>query len=219
MISLRPLYNIILEALFPISKEEHEILGMSPEKSFFLLPRAKNSPINEACGIFSYKDERIRKLIWSIKYKKSIHGSKIAGNALFNIFTEYLKAVTQIVIIPMPITSRRRRERGFNQCELIANEIEKLDIDHKLTIARNILFRRLHKSRQTLKDRKDRLTSARDLFVANNEAIDKLPLDKSNNYLIIVIDDVITTGSTILEAIHTLRNVGLDKTFGLSVAH
>ena len=93
-------------------------------------------------------------------------------------------------------------------------------------------------SRQTLKDRKERIESAKDIFVADVEAIDKLicKLDikklnsdksnadelgtnKSKGYLVIVIDDVITTGSTILDAIKTLRKAGLEKTFGLSVAH
>jgi predicted amidophosphoribosyltransferase len=215
--------NIFLEALFPISPEERAVLSMDPKQSFEILRRAKKSPILEACGIFSYKDQRIRKLIWSIKYKKSLRGSAFAGYALYHILKSYSNAVSPIIIVPMPITKRRRRERGYNQCELIINEVEKLDTDHRLTFSRDILFRKLHMSRQTLKDRKERIESAKDIFVADVEAIDKLVcklgIDKSKDYLVIVIDDVITTGSTILDAIKTLRKAGLEKTFGLSVAH
>jgi competence protein ComFC len=216
---MKYLYNTVLEALFPISPEEKEILSIDKEQSFKFLPRAERSPIPEACGIFSYKDERMRKLIWSIKYKKSTKGSEIAGYSLYQIIQIYLKVASPIVIIPMPITNIRKRERGFNQCELIANEIEKLDKDHEIIIAKDILIRKIHVSRQTMKDRKERLESAKDVFVANNEAIEKLEIDKTRNYLVLVIDDVITTGSTILDAVNTLRKAGLEKTFGLSVAH
>lgn len=219
MLLIKYFYNTILEALFPISPEEREVLNMDLEQSFNLLPRANRSPIPEACGIFSYKDERTRKLIWSIKYKKSIKGSAIAGYAINQIVQKYLKAASPIVIIPMPITNRRKRERGFNQCELIANEIEKLNTDHLIIIAKDILIRKVHISRQTMKGRDERLKSARDIFVVNNEAIEKLAIDKSQNYLVLIIDDVITTGSTILDAVNTLRKTGLEKTFGLSVAH
>ena len=219
MFLLKSIYDTMLEALFPVSAEEREVLAMDPEQSFDLLPRAQASPIPEACGIFSYKDERTRKLIWSIKYKRSKAGSAIAGRALYRLVSTYSKAASPVVIAPMPITPRRRRERGFNQCELIADEIGRLDTDRRLTIAKDILYRKLHKSRQTMKGREERLKNAKDIFFADNAAIEKLGIDKSQDYLIIVIDDVITTGSTMLDAVHTLRKAGLEKTFGLSVAH
>ena len=40
-----------------------------------------------------------------------------------------------------------------------------------------------------------------------------------NNSIFIIIDDVITTGSTMKEAIQTMRNAGFKNTWGLSVAH
>ncbi|MFA6295654.1 MAG: hypothetical protein WC666_04575 [Candidatus Paceibacterota bacterium] len=219
MFILKSLYNTILEALFPVSPEEQEVLAMNKEQAFETLSKTEERVIPEASGIFSYKDERVRKLIWSIKYKKSAHGTNVAGYALYRTISTYYKDITPIIVVPMPITPRRRRERGFNQCELLIDEIEKLDTDHHLTISRNILYRKLHKSRQTMKDRKERLESAQNIFFADNEAIEKLKIDKTQNYLIIVIDDVITTGSTMKEAINTLRKAGLEKTFGLSVAH
>ena len=120
----------------------------------------------------------------------------------------------------MPITSRRRRERGFNQCELIANEIERLRLDaDNVVIVHDLLVRTHHKSRQTLKDRSERLDSAQGIFSVNEVAIEKLHRLCVSDYLMLVIDDVVTTGSTIRDAIYTLRNAGFEKTFGLSVAH
>ncbi|MFA6601956.1 MAG: hypothetical protein WCT02_03830 [Candidatus Paceibacterota bacterium] len=213
------LISFVLDALFPLSPAEKEVLAVEPGKIFQVLPRAKASPVPEACSIFTYKDERVRKLIWSIKYKKSPKAVILAGQALYRVLNDFSRAVRPIIVIPMPITKKRRRERGFNQCELLTNQIEKLDLDKRLIVARNVLLRKVHISRQTLKDRRERLESVKDIFWADSEAVKKLNLDLAKNYLVIVIDDVVTTGSTILEAIQTLRKAGLEKTFGLSVAH
>jgi predicted amidophosphoribosyltransferase len=221
---IKILYSTVLDALFPISKAEMEVLGMDGNKAFHTLPRAKKSPIREACSIFSYKDERVWRLIWGIKYKRSLIAARIAGFALFQTLSMYVRAAFPVIIIPMPITAKRRRERGFNQCELIIDEIEKLaaksDIADRLNFTRDLLLRSRHKSRQTLKDREERLESAHDIFEVSKNAVEKLKvLQNFPNHLLIVIDDVVTTGSTIREAVNTLRKAGFEKTFGLSVAH
>ena len=242
---IKVLYNTVLDALFPTSKAEQEVLAMDECTAFHSLPRAKKSPIHEACSIFSYKDDRVWRLIWCIKYKKSKPAARIAGYALFKALKTFSRAAFPIIIVPMPITKQRRRERGFNQCELIADEIEKLKIhsaksmeiaaakSNGIFIVRDLLIRTRHKSRQTMKDREERLASTKDMFAVNQNAADKLdtlynirnlPGTKINqtptaNYLVIVIDDVVTTGSTIRDAISTLREAGFEKTFGISVAH
>jgi predicted amidophosphoribosyltransferase len=216
---------------------------MGVESAFRDLPRATRSPIPEACSIFSYKDERIWRLVWSIKYKRSRAGTTIAGYALHRVLRSYLaampsaRAVPKILIVPMPITSRRRRERGFNQCELLADEIERLSsnwnvggvddagdeskIGGRLIIVRDLLIRKIHTSRQTLKDRAARLESVKDIFVVNEKAAERIKNDThfSGDTMIIIIDDVITTGGTIRDAVETLRKAGFERTFGLSVAH
>jgi ComF family protein len=216
---LKSIYRVILEALFPISPEEREVLAMDPKRAWETLPRAKNLPIDDACSLFSYKDQRTRKLIWCIKYKKSEHGAEIAAYSLIRLIACYSKAASPIIIVPMPITKKRRRERGYNQCELIAERLEKLNCNKSFRISNSILSRKVHLSRQTMKGRQDRLESAKDIFVANINAIEKLQIDQSKKYLVLVIDDVITTGSTIIDAINTLRRAGLKMTFGVSVAH
>ncbi|MEI8327941.1 MAG: hypothetical protein WCG02_02280 [Candidatus Taylorbacteria bacterium] len=217
---IKIIYETILDALFPISQEEREVLSLLPVDAYTSLPRAKMSPIPESCSIFSYKDPHVWRLIWCIKYKKSIQAAKIAGCAIYQTLSMFSRAACPIFIIPMPITSRRRRERGFNQCELIANEIERLRLDaDNVVIVHDLLVRTHHKSRQTLKDRSERLDSAQGIFSVNEVAIEKLHRLCVSDYLMLVIDDVVTTGSTIRDAIYTLRNAGFEKTFGLSVAH
>jgi ComF family protein len=214
---LRSLCSIFLDALFPISPAEQEMLSMRPEDLWKLIPRAQNFSTKEACSIFSYKDERMRQLVWSIKYKKSPKAAALGGHAIHRMLSIYSSAAGRVIVIPMPITKQRRRERGFNQCELLTDEIAKISRNADLTIISNLLVRTRHKSRQTLKTRHERLESARELFAVNENAL--LRLKGSEDNLVIVIDDVVTTGSTMREAVNALREAGFKKAFGLSLAH
>jgi len=231
---LKTIATTFSEALFPLPEPEREVLAMGAGAAFKDLPRANRAPTPEACSIFSYKDDRVWRLVWSIKYKKSAGGTVIAGYALYQILLSYLFVVPQIIIVPMPITARRRRERGFNQCELLAEEIERLatadaaqnigddlGTDNRLVVIRDLLVRKIHKSRQTLKDRAERLESAQDIFAVDEEVARRIKNGAHFNSetLTIVIDDVITTGGTIRDAVATLRKSGFERTFGLSVAH
>lgn len=242
---LKTIRTTFIEALFPIPEAERLVLAMGAESAWKNLPRAARSPVPEACSVFSYKDERIWRLIWSIKYKRSAAGTAIAGYALYQVLRSYATIVPRTIVIPMPITGRRRRERGFNQCELLVDEIERLSSDwntengdsaggkskigDRLIIVRDLLVRKIHTSRQTLKDRAGRLESAQDIFAVNEGVAQKInnydlrfKIDdpqSMNGQIIIVIDDVITTGGTIKDAVSTLRQAGFERTWGLSVAH
>ncbi len=209
------LYNIFLEALFPLSEKEKELFSYSPQEAYVILTRAKQLDPSSLSSIFAYKDERVEKLIWNIKYKKSELAVKIGGYALFKELTLKTKCSGSITLIPIPISKKRYRERGFNQCELLVNEISRLDTEKIFTIRKNLLIRTQHTSRQTLKDRHARLESARGIF--------QVTIDSGRDLLssnqIIIIDDVITTGSTMTEAIDTLKKAGFPNVRGLSLAH
>ncbi len=234
-------YDMILEALFPISPAEKWLLSLDVESIIRQLPRAKNMPIPEACSIFSYKDERVWQMVWSVKYRKSKRAVKISSFALHRIIQNYLLIVPKIVIIPMPVSKQRRRERGFNQCELLTAEIKKISKEeradhfdsnysnHKLIFINDLLLRKKNTSRQTLKNRTNRLQSAHGLFQIDEKVLTQSKLenisfdthqtDTEKQTMIIIIDDVVTTGSTMKEAIQTMRNAGFTNTWGLSVAH
>ena len=81
--------GIFLDALFPISPAEQEMLSMQPEDIWKAVARARNFSRKESCSIFSYKDERVRQLIWSLKYKKSRQAARIGGHALHRILRLY----------------------------------------------------------------------------------------------------------------------------------
>ncbi len=215
------IYKTILDALFPLSKEEEEILSFTPEEATRKLPAAPPYdasvvPLKSVKSVFAYKDERVSKLVWSIKYKKSIHSTQIGGYALYKTLPQGSKAV----IVPIPITSRRRRERGFNQCELLLDEIQRLDFEKRFIFEKDLLQRVQHASHQTLKSRDERLRSSKGIFSVNEEPAKQLMGALSTfDHLVIIIDDVITTGSTMKEALDVLRSAGFSNVAGLSLAH
>jgi predicted amidophosphoribosyltransferase len=237
--------QIILEAIFPLSEAERALAVIRAEDVWNIFPRSPRASISEACSLFKYKDIRISRLVWSLKYKKSSHAASLGGFALSCILKQYSKAATPVVIVPMPVSKQRRRERGFNQCDLLVDEIERLDKAKQLSFTRKLLIKSRHIDRQTLKDREHRLEEAHNIFSVNEKVAARLfkllgikQLDTTDsiasqslarilsdaeqtppNYLIIIIDDVITTGSTMKEAVRVLRAAGLTQTYGLSLAH
>ena len=129
-----------------------------------------------------------------------------------------------LVLVPMPITRARRRERGFNQCELLLEEILKLDGAQRISYAKNLLVRVRHTSRQTLKNREERLESAEGgLFAAHEDSLarlrEALAERGASSAFIVVIDDVITTGGTMKAALDVLSRAGFSDVCGLSFAH
>jgi len=226
MFLISTLYKTVLDALFPLSDAEQEMLSLSPKEALEKLPVAPdysglavNLPNTQS--VFAYKDERVAKMIWHIKYKKSAHAVRIGGYALWRILSPKRPENSlppPVIVVPMPITHQRRKERGYNQCELLTDEMDRLEQtvnSARFIVRKDILFRAHHASRQTLKGRHDRIESAKGIFEIKAGVV----LPELLQSRVIVIDDVITTGSTMYEAIETLKKAGFSNVRAISLAH
>ncbi len=143
----------------------------------------------ERAAAFSFytRGSRIRSLIHNLKYR----GIREIGNELGRIYGLSLKSAGFTdgidMIIPVPLHARKMRVRGFNQSELISagiSEVTGLPVD---TVS---LTRVVHSSTQTRRSRYDRWTNVEGIFMVMNAST------LINNHILLV-DDVITTGSTI----------------------
>ena len=120
----------------------------------------------------------------------------------------------------MPVSPARRRERGYNQCELLAAALTAHQLkknNPQIEVRTDILFRSTHTERQTLKGRVARLESARGIFSVHRKI--KQENAEFKNRPLVVIDDVLTTGSTLREAIVTLEKAGFTNVSGMALAH
>lgn len=210
-------FSFIIDVLFPRMEAERLLFLLSKEEAYTTLPRSPAPPVPKCRSIFAYKDDRVSKLIWNIKYKRNTKALDIGSYALY----QELKATSPLLLLPIPVSRKRRRERGYNQCELLLDGLKKLDRAKLFQYNYSLLERAVHRDRQTLKNRAERIEGGRDIFAVNDTALEDLRSKTGNfsNVRTIVVDDVITTGSTMKSALETLERAGFKQVNGLSLAH
>ena len=229
------LIDTLVEALFPRTTEETELRALSPELAVALLPQAPTYGMTVAAlpgtrSVFAYKDPRIARLVKLVKERRDMHALSIAGHALATVINRELTCNDgcPLILIPIPITARRRRERGFNQCELMAEAVVKamttksggVNDGVKVAVKYNLLTRaRSGLSAQKLKNRDERLDDVGGIFQIGDEASVSDWCAQNLNSKTIVIDDVLTTGSTMKAAIDVLHAAGFTDVRGLTLAH
>lgn len=196
--------SYFIDFIFPPNEEELKLRNISPVELFNISPRSHKTPSPFISSIFSYKDPLVKEMIWQIKYKKNAHTLKCAGFALYKELLKYEK----VKLIPIPISNKRRKERGYNQCELLIEEVLKLDIDNRFSTDYKLLIRPKHIEKQTFKDRDQRIEDIKGIF----------EVTYPGNFKIVIIDDVTTTGSTLKEARGVLLRSGYEVE-AVTVAH
>jgi competence protein ComFC len=123
-----------------------------------------------------------------------------------------MSGFTSPILIPIPVTRRTKTSRGWNQCELLALEIGKLDEGKNIEIICNALLKTKQTEDQVGKSKIEREKNLKGCFAVKNPELIK-------NKNIILLDDIITTGATMKEARKTLLEAGAKRVICLAVAH
>lgn len=162
-------------------------------------------------SIFKYEGV-VRKAIIKIKYSFAYDVSKelalVCAKSLKNNkpFTS-----KNIVLIPIPLHTKREKWRGFNQSEILGKEIAKiLNWDYK----NDILVRPIEGPTQVGLKGIERVRNIRGKFAVNPSL--KKTINRDSAY--VIFDDVATTGSTLKEAIKVMKENGAVKVIGLTIA-
>lgn len=189
-----------------VTGEEHiclHCLSRIPETNYHLLPGNPMEQlfygrvsIEKAFGFFYFTaGGDFRKLVHTFKYK----GEKKAARTLGRLYALRLKNSGVLdnidLIVPVPLHKKRQRHRGYNQSEWIAEGISRIT-GIKTDYA--ILRRRHNTATQTLKAGYDRWENIQGAFYLSS------PLPAGTRHILLV-DDVITTGATLIECARTLR--------------
>ena len=178
------------------------------------LPETERETSNFVHPVFDYRDKIVQKMIWMLKYggKKRV-AKKFAGAMFERITKDVREDLNRPILVPIPLSLKRLRERGFNQAELIAKEIWKLDSGKNFDFIPNMLVKIKNTESQTkIKNRRKRLMNLNSCFAVKNPEL-------VQNRTIILIDDVATTGATMSEAKKTLISEGAQKVLGFVIAH
>ena len=209
--TLAKVKNIFLEILFPntcfsCKKDLNKNEEVLCQNCFQSIEINKNPPIQiqkdiNLFHITSYQNKAIKDLFHKLKFKKLESAIKPI-NQITNKYLEN-KNIKADIIIPIPLSKNRLRERGFNQSELIAQNISKI---LNTPIQKN-LIKIKHTTPQSRLNISDRHENIKNVFQI------KTP-ENIQNKNIILVDDIYTSGSTINEAIKEIKK---NKTETISI--
>ncbi len=148
-------------------------------------------PYNRAC----------RTLVHAFKYHGLPSAANLAGNFMARKMLPLLSSFSDAPLTPVPLHPSKLRERGYNQCRRIAEGFAAFS-GH--AIREDLLERAVYTGTQTALDAEKRKENVKGVF----RYIGETSLQGSP---IILIDDVMTTGSTLSECAKTLKNAGAGK--------
>ncbi len=166
---------------------------------------------DRAVSFGEYEGE-MRSLVHLLKYEGIRPAASELGEMLASAISELLPAWGDSlpVLVPVPLHRAKRGERGFNQAESIARSALK-NLPRPLEIAADILVRQRATQSQVGLTREQRLENMRGAFrVAHPERI--------RGRDVIVVDDVMTTGTTLSECARTLKRAGAERVWAATVA-
>lgn len=159
------------------------------------------------------RDDRTLEMIHRLKYRREIHLAGDLGGLMTGAFDDprLARAMKERwPLVPVPLHRKRMRWRHFNQAAEIARALGRqtgLPLLHGLKRLRST-------STQTALGRKQRLVNLRGAF-ALTRAGRRCLADKPTGVLLI--DDVLTTGSTAHECARTLKRAGIKQVLVLTV--
>jgi len=143
----------------------------------------------------------VSRIIQQFKYEQKLHYEILLGEIL-----QQLKFPKVQAIVPMPISNQRLIERGFNQSLLLANILSK---QLKIPVWQPV--QRLAEHSQKGLSRLERFENIEQQFIALSE-------EKRRYRRVLIIDDVITTGSSIHALSQALKQLGCTSIYAACLA-
>ena len=165
----------------------------------------KEKYFEELMYIFKYEGQ-VRKLILDYKFNEKSYLYKTFVNFLLKNEKIFENIKKYDKIIPVPVSKKRNKERGYNQSMLIAEEIANKT---NLELVNNCLIKTKNIIEQSKLNKEDRQQNIQGVYSLQNERL-------ITNKKILLVDDIYTTGSTVNECCKILQQAN-PKTIGVLV--
>lgn len=187
----------------------------------------KQKYLDKLIAACQYRNPLVKELIKNFKYNYIKELAEPLGHLLIKsleknwrlgiLFHQTQTKNWKFIIMPIPLYGTRKRKRGFNQAELLAKEVAE---HFNLPLETNILKRILPTVPQVdIKNHEKRKTNIKDAFdISPQPSVEGLAPSAVEGKTIILIDDVTTTGATLIEAAKVLKKSGANEIWGLVVA-
>ena len=141
-------------------------------------------------SLLPYSDSRVRACVHEAKF----HKNEQAFQLLSTVLSQYLRTQHIDILVPIPLTYKRQKKRGYNQVTRI---VESSEAKHLLDT--EILYKHTDTKPQTKLNRDERLHNVKDVFAVYDTPKNRKKILGAH---LLILDDVTTTGAT-LEAAKT----------------
>lgn len=213
----------ILDLFFPevclLCKKSSVVVCSSCMTSLTPYPNNNKSLPKFISPVFSYKDSNVKKLIWAFKYSNKKQLAPLLAQSMqdtlqatFSDLYE-IKGVRSVLVLPIPLHTTRYREREYNQSELLVREVFQSTENNTLVADYSLLVRR----KKTPPNAKSQ--SRRERALNTIGSFEVSDYSKVSGRHIILVDDVVTTGTTLSEARKVLLSAGARTVNAVTLAH
>lgn len=147
---------------------------------------------------------KLREAVQALKYENARQVAKPLGEKLAQCLQQ--QDWTIDILVPVPLHTKRLAERGYNQAQEIAEVVSKMS---EIRCEANALQRVRETQSQVTVSGAERLVNIKGAFVANSQLV--------SGQSVLIIDDVYTTGSTLIACGEALIMAGAEVVYGLTV--
>ncbi len=151
-------------------------------------------------------EKEAQRIVLDMKFNNNRWIEKHFAEMLFDTYNQnHLDAE---IVIPVPLSYKREKQRGYNQALLLAKSLaEKL----KLPLADDVVLKVVDNKQQSSLSARERRENVKGVYNLQNASIVK-------GKKVLLVDDILTTGSTLSEISRLLKKAGASAVYGLVVA-
>lgn len=153
-----------------------------------------------------YYDYRIRQAVYRFKYKNRREYVSYFGKEIVRRYAKQIKVWNAQALIPVPLHKSRYRQRGFNQAQLLAEEISRFI---HVPVYTSLVVRSKATKPQKELNEKERQKNLKNAFKINENSV-KLKR-------VVLVDDIYTTGSTVDTIAQLLHGAGIEQVYVISL--
>ena len=154
-----------------------------------------------------YEYESVAGALYRFKYKGRKEYGRVFGEEMAFFMEDYIRRIQPDALIPVPMYSGKKRIRGYNQAQVLAEAMgEYLNLPVETGLVRRIRNTKALKSLNS----KERLNNLKNAFILDGNGV------KLNT--IVIVDDIYTTGSTIDSVAKVFLEAGVKRVYFLTLA-
>ncbi len=172
------------------------------------------APVFEQAVAFGSYEGSLRDLIHLLKFEGVRPAAGVLGRMLAEAMSKFAAGtqLQDVVVVPVPLHRSKRRQRGFNQAELIAcAALRNVDHPERYHLCSQVLERKRETTSQVGLTSHQRRANLRGAFaVADAQSV--------KGREVLLVDDVYTTGATVSECARVLLRAGASRVSAATVA-